>query len=117
LGYDGAMSISLDCRTQNNSQSTDIGHPSVSYENDTGRDGTTFFTGESNLTVKELEVFHLVDETIDEAVLPASLISHSTIQCFLLRWSSAMNVIGITRNRLNPSDCPPENRQSVHLSS
>jgi hypothetical protein len=61
FGNGGAIGISAGCTTNNQSHNTGFGHSNGSYENDTGLNGPTFFTGESNYTVKDLEIFELID--------------------------------------------------------
>jgi hypothetical protein len=50
--------IVIDDNNLNKSCSTNLG---TSYVNNTGRDGKTFFTGEFNFQVKEIEVFEIKD--------------------------------------------------------
>jgi hypothetical protein len=61
FGYNGAIGIFPLCNANNGSHNNGFGHSDGSYENDTGLNGPTFFTGASNYTVKDLEIFELVD--------------------------------------------------------
>jgi hypothetical protein len=55
-GYD--IYVCNNCNASSSSYTTYFGH---TYNNDTGLNGTTFFTGSPNFTVREIEVFELTD--------------------------------------------------------
>jgi hypothetical protein len=61
FGHSGAIALLDCCNTNNNNHNRGFVTSCSSYENDTGFDGKTFFTGEANFTVKELEVFELIE--------------------------------------------------------
>jgi hypothetical protein len=61
IGNGGAIVISDDCNMNNKSHTLGWDNQYSSYANDTGLDGCTLFTGEKNFTVKELEIFELID--------------------------------------------------------
>jgi hypothetical protein len=54
----GDIRVSDNCNANTNSATFDFG--SI-YTNDTGQNGTTFFTGSLNFRVKEIEVFEMTD--------------------------------------------------------
>jgi hypothetical protein len=57
FGCWGAICITDNCNSHNNSHNRGFGHPESSFVNDTGLPGSTLFTGENTFTVKELEIF------------------------------------------------------------
>jgi hypothetical protein len=61
IGHCGAILIYDNCNVNNKSCTNFWDNVSASYANDTGLDGYTLFTGEKNFTVKELEIFELID--------------------------------------------------------
>jgi hypothetical protein len=61
IGNTAAICISDGCNVNNKSCTATWDIQSASYANDTGLDGCTLFTGEKNFTVKELEIFELID--------------------------------------------------------
>jgi hypothetical protein len=61
FGSGGGIGILTGCNSTNNSHNQGFGKTDSSYVNDTNINGETLFTGESTFTVKELEVFELVD--------------------------------------------------------
>jgi hypothetical protein len=60
-GNGGTIVISAHCNTNVKSYDSGFGHSNGSSENDPDFNGSTFFTGESNYTVKELKIFDLID--------------------------------------------------------
>jgi hypothetical protein len=61
IGNSGAIGIYPECNSNSNSTTRGFDNLTSSYVNDTGIDGQKFFTGELNFTVKELEIFELID--------------------------------------------------------
>jgi hypothetical protein len=61
IGGCGAIGIYDDCNVNNKSHTTSWDDQNASYANDTGLAGSTLLTGEKNFTVKELEIFELID--------------------------------------------------------
>jgi hypothetical protein len=55
----GAIYITDNCNSHNNSHNRGFAHPQSSFVNDTGLPGSTLFTGEETFTVKELEIFEV----------------------------------------------------------
>jgi hypothetical protein len=52
------IAVSDNCNANTDSYTSNFG---LSYANDTGRDGKTFFTGSEDFIVKEIEVFEITD--------------------------------------------------------
>jgi hypothetical protein len=61
FGANGAIHIAVGCNQNNTSHTDGWGCLYETYANDTGIDGLILFTGERNFTVKELEIFELID--------------------------------------------------------
>jgi hypothetical protein len=61
LGKSGAIGILPECNMKNISHNQGFGPEYGSFVNDTGLAGPTFFTGEKNFVVKELETFELIE--------------------------------------------------------
>jgi hypothetical protein len=60
-GYNGCISIYPGCNSNASSNNGGWNEQNATYENPTGIEGTKLFTGDTNYTLKELEVFELVD--------------------------------------------------------
>jgi hypothetical protein len=59
FGSNGAIRITDNCNSHNNSNNHGFGNSSSSFVNDTGLPGSTLFTGEETFTVKEFEIFEV----------------------------------------------------------
>jgi hypothetical protein len=61
IGWSGSIVIYDNCNINTKSCTGYWDTDQSSYANDTGLDGNTLFAGEKNFTVKELEIFELID--------------------------------------------------------
>jgi hypothetical protein len=59
FGNGGAIGITDNCDSHNNSHNRGFGIPQSSFVNDTGLPGSTLLTGEEIFTVKEFEIFEV----------------------------------------------------------
>jgi hypothetical protein len=59
IGYCGAIAIQEQGTSPPTGHNGGFAHENSTFENDTGVNGKTFFTGDESFTVKELEVFEL----------------------------------------------------------
>jgi hypothetical protein len=55
------IGVDDNCNLSTDNHTSDFDYSWPSYANDTGLDGTTFFTGDLDFRVKEVEVFEITD--------------------------------------------------------